>query len=156
MVAAKGAFDILNASDWNDLILAVNPVGAVAARVAVQSLANNSETAISLDTEIFDNGGMFAPTATVITAVTSGLYRVSGYVEIAASNVGIRSLVIYQNGVAIVASATNAPTSFSARLNVAGDFSATIGDTFDIRAYQDSGSSKNITGRLGVVRSSGG
>jgi hypothetical protein len=152
-LTAKGAFDVLTAAEWNELILGFNPTGAVAKRVAVQSLTSAAPNTYSFDTEEFDNAGMFAPTSTSITVPTTAVWSIGGWQEIAANTSGMRSLEIALNGSTLLLSeAQPPPSSFSSRIAIYGEYYAAAGSTFTLIGFQNSGGALNATARMSVFR----
>jgi hypothetical protein len=73
-----------------------------------QSVANNTATGVTLDTEVYDSDA-FHSTVTNPSRVTPnipGWYFVLGYGSFAANTAGARSARIYQNGTVVAASQT--------------------------------------------------
>lgn len=155
-LSPKGAFDTVSASEWNELILGFNPSGAIAKRVATQSLVSAAPNIMSFDTEEFDNAGMFAATSTSITVMTTAVWRIGGWIEIAANTSGMRSLEIALNGSTLLLSeAQPPPSSFSSRIAIMGEYYAAAGSAFTLIGFQNSGSALNATARMSVIRSTG-
>jgi len=84
---------VLTAAQMNGIGTNVNnyrvPPICIARRNAAQSIANNTETSVSFDTEDVDTDGMFAPTSTNITIQTDGVYLLTGVVRLAATVDGL-------------------------------------------------------------------
>lgn len=152
-LSPKGAFDILNASEWNELILGLNPTGAIAKRVASQSLVSAAPNTFSFDTEEFDNGGLFAPTSSSITVPTTAVWTVGGWMEVSANSAGMRSLEIALNGSTLLLSeAVGATSAFSSRISIMGEYYASAGSVFSLIGFQNSGSALGATARMSVFR----
>lgn len=135
---------------------ALDPPACIATRVAVQNLVNNAPNGIIFDTELVDSAAMFAASSTTVSIVDDGVYTVQGWAVIAANTTGMRSLEITQNGSIVLSTATNAPSSFDARLSLGNSFIAAAGDTFGLVAFQNSGGALNLTAaRISVIRSTG-
>lgn len=141
--------DTLRAEFWNgtayksEALTHRRPM-ARATRSTAQSIANGSSTEyITFDTEDFDTDGMFAPSSTTITVVTSGLYIIAAYNLFVANANGIRSLLVERNGSTIYdddapgnASSGTTQTAFTV-------MSLSAGDTMRLRMYQNSGGALN-------------
>lgn len=74
-------------------------VGASASRTAALSIANSSQTDLTLNTEINDPRGFFAPTSAVFTvpAGLGGLYAINAHVQWDVNATGWRRLGISKN-----------------------------------------------------------
>lgn len=156
MLTDKAAFDTLTAAEWNEMIRANNPPAAIAKRVAVQSLVSAAPNTMSFDTEEFDNAGMFAPTSTNIVVPITAVWRLEGWIDIAANTTGMRSLEVALNGTALLLSeAQPPPSSFSARISISGSYYAAAGSIFTLIGFQNSGVALNATARLSVIRTTG-
>lgn len=114
-------------------------------RAANQSIATASATNISWDTEINDTDSMFTLGApTVITLTTAGIYEIKIGVTYANNGTGERVTDVLFGGVLLAqdvrpASAANGPIitmSFTRKF--------TAGQTFVVRAFQNSGGNLNI------------
>ena len=126
-------------------------VGISGVKSTSQSIANNTETAVTFDTEDFDTNG-FHDNATNNSRITipsgyAGKYLFTYMVTFVSNSTGIRYLGIRKNGTVVKYPAENSaiatdstPLSFSVILNLA------VGDYVDIVAYQNSGGSLNLTG----------
>lgn len=67
-------------------------------RAANQSVAKNTSTNISFDTEVYDNFAMFdAGSPTIIAAPVDGLYRFTVWVSFSTNDVGTRSVNFFGN-----------------------------------------------------------
>jgi hypothetical protein len=156
-LADKGAFDTLTAAEWNELIRGFNPPGAIAKRVATQSLTSAAPNTISFDTEEFDNGGFFAPTSTDITVPITAVWRLEGWIEIQANTTGMRSLEVALNGTitGTLSEAQPPPSAFTSRISISGSYYAAAGSKFSLIGFQNSGSALTCTARLAVIRATG-
>lgn len=88
-----------NVRDAVDFLTAV-PF-CVLTNTAAQSIANNSPTAITFDTEVIDQDGMHSTTTATsrLTAVTPGWYMMSGNVPFNGAAAGSRWVAFQINGV---------------------------------------------------------
>jgi hypothetical protein len=154
---AKGAFDVLTAAEWNEMITGFNPPACIAKRVAVQSLVSAAPNTFSLDTEEFDNGGFFTPTSTNIVVPITAVWRLEGWMDVAANTTGMRSLEVAINGTVTgtLSEAQPPPNAFSSRISISGSYYAAAGTAFSLIGFQNSGGALNATARLAVIRATG-
>lgn len=141
----KAAFDVLTATEWNDVIDAILQPVAIVRRVAAQVIATGGGGAnINFDTEDADTDTMFAPTSDTVTIKTAGKYRAVLFASLAGSG------QFYQ----ITHNATvRASQSGGVTANlVTPDFQAAVSDTVKVGVFQSSGSNQNCTGTLSVIR----
>lgn len=121
-----------------------------------QSIANNSQTALTFDTELYDNDGLHSTTTnpTRLTPSRAGLWLLTGCIEYEANSTGYRDAIIRLNGnnevgwqraqnvgpsLAVVAVTTPHPMSTS--------------DYAELVAYQQSGSAllvSSVTARAPI------
>jgi hypothetical protein len=141
----KAAFDVLTATEWNDMVDAILQPIAIVRRAAAQVIASGGGGAnINFDTEDADTDTMFAPTSDTITIKTAGKYRAVLFASLAGSG------QFYQitHGATVRASQTGGAT---ANLTTP-DFQASVNDTVRVGVFQSSGSNQNCTGTLSVIR----
>jgi hypothetical protein len=132
----------------NNLI--VPPVVFVS-RVANQSIANNTDVAISWDTQIIDNDDMWA-SGTNITVQTAGVYSVSLFVNYGLnSSVGVRENYIKKNGTTQTTCTYMPNASFSHNTALSGLVNCAANDVITLNAYQNYGGAMNITGHAELV-----
>lgn len=84
---------------------AVDPPLCQAHQTTGQSIPNNTQTAVTLDTEDFDTDSMHSTSVNTsrITCVTDGLYEVSGQIPYTANATGTREIRLAKNGVTLIA-----------------------------------------------------
>lgn len=133
---------------YDRLVGAVRNVG-VWRRVANQPLPTNVQTAVSWDTELEDSSGFLTPpnTTIVVPAGMGGLYLVSTAIWCATDIAGVN--IIFNQF----------PETYSARVSPQtgwGGVTAMVvlnaGATFQASAFQGSGATVQMTGRLTVAR----
>jgi hypothetical protein len=134
-----------------------NPNCCIALRTATQNIVSGGAgTLLSLDSEEFDNAGMFTPTSTNVTIAADGVYLVTFYTEWQPNATGYRGIDILINAVAAagltVAIGTATPTT---RATATNTFLLTAGDVLTFNCTQNSGSTLTVTARVGVTRISG-
>lgn len=120
---------------------------------AGQSIANNSNTILTWNTEDYDTDAMHdnAVNNSRLTFQTAGKFLVICNNDWAIGSVGVRSLVIIKNGVdRIAASKTDASSLGSSfySASVIDDF--IVGDFVECEVLQSSGGSLNIDATLGT------
>lgn len=123
-------------------------------RTTAQSIPASSSTAISFDSELYDNYPIglseqhsTSTNPTRLTCVLSGLYEMGGAVQFVASAAGTyRNAYIQLNGLTVLAYQTVANTSTIAiPLAVSTTYRLTAGDYIELFATQDGGGSLNTT-----------
>ena len=109
-----------------------------------QTIARASETIVKFATEEFDVGGFanLSSQATRLTVPDTGVYLVSGYVQLANSDVGAtsaRAVRVLRNGgtTSIEDEVEAAGGGHYTRITVAGPVKLTAGDYLELEAYQD-------------------
>lgn len=114
-----------------------------------QAIATATLTALTFDTEDYDIGTLHDTSTnpsrfTIPAGTASGLYLFTCEVDWSVNGSGAqRSLVFTKNGV-LWSTVTTAPTSSASTAQTnTGQITATAGDYFECKVYQDSGSSMN-------------
>ena len=125
-------------------------------RGATQSIANNTITALSFDTQDVDTDACFAPTSTNITVNTTGIYLLTASVQYAANASGVRELGFRKNGTIIDTGfgplAANTPaTANAAVITVTGMASFVATDIITLYVFQNSGVALDAQGRASIV-----
>lgn len=153
--AAQGTFywDLTNkvlyqnrdgtASGWTG----VHGLGARVFNSANISISNDSNTALTFDSERFDAGSFHSTSSNTsrLTVPVSGKYLVVGNAEFAANATGFRTLGIRLNATTIIgASRSTSPGAAGTLLNVAAVYEMAAGAYVELMAYQNSGGSLNI------------
>jgi hypothetical protein len=113
----------------------------------VQALPNNVETAVLLQSELFDTDNIHSTTLNVsrLTIVTAGIYDIKGSVGFAVNGTGIRDVYISKNGVNLSANYGGTVSSgFCASLPITvPDVTLAVGDYIEMQALQNSGGALN-------------
>jgi hypothetical protein len=113
------------------------------------SITNNTVTALTFDSERWDNGDLHSTSANTsrLTAPITGLYEIGGCVRIAANATGIRSAMIRLNGTTDIASITEPTPSAGAAsdFNPSTPYQLAAGDYVELTVYQNSGGALNVT-----------
>jgi len=141
----------LNANISDVLTFLSSPPIMQVRATAIQSISNNTQTAILFDAEDVDSSGMHSTSSNTsrATAVYPGWYEFCGGIPIASSATGRRGYRFMTNGASVVAGSpvmlapvNGNPTQITSRtvlifLNAA--------DYVEAQGYQDSGGSLNTT-----------
>lgn len=122
------------------------PMYAAMKKTAAQSISNNSNTIVTMDTSLFDNTALMANTSTgKISIQRSGAYACQAVV-----NIDLNSTLTITGGVAknSAGGGDNPNASSTAQCafpqaNGSGIFSCSAGDNIVAWVYQNSGSSQN-------------
>lgn len=117
---------------------------------AAISLTNALTTAVTFDTEVFDEGGLHSTSSNTsrVTIPTggSGLYLIGASVEFAANATGVRDMFIVLNGassIGVMRSTTPSGTS-TTRLATSTVYALNDGDYVELRVNQTSGGALNL------------
>lgn len=128
------------------------------------SIPDNTETGITLDTEVFDPFGMHSTTVNPgrVTAPTPGWYALATNVGFASNAAGVRTVRLYKNGVTMLASTTANPvTGMTHQSTLSTVVYLAADDYVEVRVVQTSGGALDIvstaprTPALSVVRTGG-
>lgn len=112
-----------------------------------QSIASASLTKVQLNAVTFDTHGNFDSTTNYrYTFTVPGIYKVSANLRITANATGTRVINIYKNGsVYSSREQINGTGSYPTGISVSSTISVVAGDYVELYAYQDSGSSLEIS-----------
>lgn len=114
---------------------------------ASQSIANSTETALSLDSEYYDYGNLHDTTTnnSRLTAQVAGVYHITGSLQYAVNGTGIRVAYIRLNGTTDIAAQTS-PSSSASSIGVTVDtiYYLNANDYVELTAYQTSGGNLNV------------
>lgn len=111
-----------------------------------QSLANNTETTLSFNSEVWDNDTLH-DTVTNNSRITvpadgAGMWLIIGEVTFQTNGTNDRRIVIFQNGSLVALNVIKAPSA-ALRLQICYIAEAANSDYFELRAWQNSGGSLN-------------
>lgn len=121
-------------------------------RSASQSIPDDTTTAVTFQSEVYDEGGWIAVSSTTITvpagAIPAGYTTVIVDVEFTADfatdSTGRRQAIPYKNGVALMGPGTAAATGQNTWVLGALKTTAEAGDEFTMDVYQNSGGSLDL------------
>lgn len=124
---------------------------AIAARVYNSgnlSIAHNTVTALTFDSERFDTDGLHSTASNTsrLTAPVAGIYFVSGNIRWAANGTGRRDLYIVVNGTTTVAADSRPPVSGADPIDqsISTLVNLAAGDYVELQVYQSSGGALNV------------
>lgn len=128
---------------------------AYAFNSAVQSIPNNTPTALTFDSEVFDHGGIHSTTtnASRITIPTggAGVWAFVAQATFAANATGIRYVQLVAGGLlTLAATQINAGAAVVLSLNASVITTCVDGDFFEVFVLQNSGGALNVTAGVGV------
>lgn len=113
-----------------------------------QSLANNTNNALSFNSERFDTDNIHNTVSNTarLTCNTAGNYLIGGSVAFAASAMGGRQINIFLNGVTTIAleNTTNMGAGTPTLMSISTVHYLSAGDYVQLFAYQGSGSALNV------------
>jgi hypothetical protein len=119
---------------------------------ATQSLANNTDTKILLDTasttpngDSYDPKSWFSNANDQITVQQSGVYNIQGNIGFAANSTGRRGMTILVNGGVVAATQVAASPANETSLNISTNVYLFSGDVVQINARQNSGGALSTT-----------
>jgi len=135
---------------WKQVGTSKPPMCAASRNAASNHDTSGSWLKVTWDTEEVDTDAMFSASSSVITINTTGVYAVAASVGFGANTTGARALMVGKNGGGVYASATRlpgcyvespAPSTGAWNHSLSSLASLTAGDTVEVFAYQNSGSS---------------
>jgi hypothetical protein len=113
------------------------------------SIPTGTVTALTFNSERYDNGGLHSTSANTgrLTAPITGLYVIGGNVRFAANATGIRNALIRLNGTTFIATDTRQATGGgnATDLPLETQYQLTAGDFLELVVFQDSGGALNVT-----------
>lgn len=129
--------------------------GAYAFNSATQSIPNNTPTALTFDSEVFDHGGIHSVTVNTsrLTIPTggAGVWAFIAQGTFAANATGIRFVQLVAGGLLTLgASQINAGAAVILSLNAPVITTCVDGDFFEAFVFQNSGGALNATAGVGV------
>ncbi len=127
--------------------------GMFAKRTTNQSISDSTDSDVTLTTEVWDNGGWIAVSATTATlpagAIPAGFTTVAIDIRAAAlfagNTVGARRLIINQSGTQIYSKAIEATGTGGLTVDFSILWPAVAGDTFKLQVWQNSGGALNLS-----------
>jgi hypothetical protein len=127
----------------------LNVPGCIVTRSTAQTgIVNLTPTAITFDTEVFDNLAMFTASSDTITIKRAGEYLVSGYCAIESNATGYRRLLIEQNGGGnyVVIDQRTAVSGDATHMTIQATLKCALNDTLKLFVDQSSGGSRSTAG----------
>lgn len=130
-----------------DLTVGYRDVSVRVFNSAAISIANNTDTALTFDSERWDTDAMHSTSANTgrLTVVTAGKYLVFGTLQYANSALGDRAVIIRLNGATVIArQRTPATITKNHDFMVAAHYDLAVGDYVELMASQDSGGALDV------------
>jgi hypothetical protein len=121
-------------------------LGARVYRNSNQSIANNTETAISFNTEVRDDDNIWASgSPTRLTCKHAGWYHIVGNIHVDQNTVGVTQARIRLNGSTWIAIANQDVSSTSNEIIIVStDYYLSVYDYVELTIYQNSGGALNV------------
>jgi hypothetical protein len=153
-------FTSASSAIWFDYTQASSASAFVGCRItqsplASQSIANNTSTDLTFNSETYDTDG-FHDTSTNTARITiptgkAGKYAINAHCEWVNNSSGTRNIYIFKNGTSTIASQLqlSQANDFGMELNTTADLA--VGDYITLQVYQTSGSSRDITKRTDLT-----
>jgi len=118
-------------------------------RSVVQTIGTAAITAISFDTEVFDNGDYFAigsPTRLTIPVGLAGVYAIAANASFVANAVGAREITVRLNGATDLTSASCAALTGGIVTTLATYtlFQLAVADFLELTVFQNSGGNLDV------------
>lgn len=154
----KSTGDGLTAGEWNAQIrdnftFLQSPPRCAISRSSAQSIANNTITALTFDTEQYDTDTMHSTVSSTsrVTATTEGLYAMTASVQFAANTTGVRTVsIVLNNATTLVTQDAENLGVNAIKLNVATQYFLSTGDYVEVQVRQDSGGALNCESSAGL------
>ena len=104
---------------------------------AAQTVAKNSPTAVTFDSEAFDTDSMHSTASNTarVTINTAGVYSFWGLIQTPSVTATLVIAYVYKNGVSIAQSNDVGQTTTQDAASVSCVYEGVIGDYFELRAY---------------------
>ena len=112
-----------------------------------QSIAHNTWTALTFNSERYDAFGMHSTSSNTsrITIQRAGKYAFKGHVEFAASAIGVRNIAVRINGSTFIGvQGENTTSATVVRLSVAADWDMAVNDYAELVVIQNTGGAINV------------
>jgi len=134
---------ILIDTDYDEALIFTTPQNAMVTRSSVQSISHETYTAVTFDTESWDNDNLYdAGSPTLFTIQHDGYYELDGYVIFALDADGTRKCRFVKNGAPVTGWVeVVVPGSATAycSMQILDQVSLEEGDTIALQVWQTSG-----------------
>lgn len=123
------------------------PIAAYIYRAGSQSLADNTDTKVQLQTVVFDTNSAYDATNFVYRIPVSGFYQIDASLNYANNASGTREVEVYKNGSTLALHGSQFGSAAGAAfVKTGGIVSCIAGDTIQINGRQTSGGALNVSG----------
>jgi hypothetical protein len=127
-------------------------LGAVVQRVATQGIVQNTNTAISFDTETRDDAAFWTSgAATRLTVPTTGWYSLTAFVQWDATTGVTRIVNLRVNGTLYIATTSEGNAGVDQRQTVAVNWYLMAGEYVEVVLFQSTAGTRQITGNASIV-----
>lgn len=139
----------------NNLLKKWQPDGCRVYNTASQTIPTDTATAITFDSEVYDNGGLHSTVTNTnrITIVTPGTYLITAHIEFASNATNSRFLYLHVNGTTTIANPS--VSGASGQLGAAALYRFVATDWVQILVYHDSGGNLDVINNGTAGRSPG-
>lgn len=120
---------------------------------AIQSIPNNSETAIIYDTVLnaHDPFSMaFLPGNSIVCPI-DGLYRITVHASFQANSSGYREVLLYRNNSLLISEHMAPPVGADTEFSFSIDYHGSVNDAFHVHYFQNSGGALNTGNRINTM-----
>lgn len=139
------ASDLQTVNDTAALALA--PPQAIVTRSTAQTgIVTGTPTAITFDTEEFDNLAMFTASSSTITIKRAGNYLIEAYAAIESNATGYRRLLLYKNGSGLIIDQRPAVSGDATHMTASGMYVCALNDTLQLYIEHSSGANRSTAG----------
>lgn len=125
-----------------------NPPRCILTHNTTQSIANNTNTAVTFNTESSDPLGLHStgtnPTRVTIPTGETGYYLLTGWLDFAANATGQRGIQLYLNAGLLLQQRLDAAAAGDTYLTIAFVYALAAGDYVELGAFQTSGGALNV------------
>jgi hypothetical protein len=108
-------------------------------------IATSSTTILTFDSQRWDSHGLHTVGTSRLTCKRAGLYHIFGHIVMPANTSGVRSMAIILNGVTPIANQRVNGSSVFSMLSVSTMYLLSAGDYIELRVWQTSGGSLDIS-----------
>lgn len=133
------------------------PCCLITRSTAQTGIVTATPTAITFDTEVFDNASMFTASSDTITLTRAGIYLIEAYIAIESNATGYRRILIEHASAFPLIDARPAVNGDATHMTASGIVSATAASTVRVLVEHTSGANRSTAGtpRLAVKWLSG-
>lgn len=139
-------------ASWGDQVrdnleFLIDPPACSVYHNTTQSVSNDTITAMSANSENYDNNSMHSTSSNTsrVTIQTAGRYQFTGTLKFAANATGNRYLQFRKNGSTIYSGLGGINSGAEIQLSATRSLVLSVGDYIEVMGYQNSGGSLAVT-----------